>query len=114
MFQVTGLVQAHQDAAADVHVATVGLVPVAEGRAAVPRGAIPGAPTQHAGIATLTTLRICYLPFWIGAIPVLTPFPDVPMHIEQAPGVRGEDAYGCGLLPKHPHLALAVGGGAVV
>src|SRR4030095_7340713 len=54
--------------------------------AAGPRGVVPNPPAQHMIGPSLWALGIDNAPTWQSfRIPVLTPLPDVPMHIKQAP-----------------------------
>src|SRR5262245_18785031 len=81
------LVQAETEAET-VAVATVArLIPATAGRAAVIRIVEPRTATQHTMFARIWTLWIGYFMFRIFAVPILTPFPEVPVHIMQSPCV---------------------------
>ena len=45
---------------------------------------------------------------WVVTIPILAPFPDIPMHIVKAPGVRWVTAYRAGFAQVRAFLGGAV------
>src|SRR5262245_53168338 len=90
-------VPAEADPAAVDEVPAVGHGPDTAGGAAVPRPAEPGTAPQHPGRAALGTLRVYGGLCRVIAVPILAPFPDAAVQVEEPPGVRPD-----------PHAAVRV------
>ena len=74
--------QAETETEIDAAAATVARhIPETAGRAAANRKIVPGTATQHTKLAFFRTLRVTYVFLRVISEPILTPLPDVAMHI---------------------------------
>jgi len=69
-------------------------VPAAARRPTNLGGAVPTAATDHAVRARCWTSRVRYDTTWVISIHILTPLPNIAMHIVQAPSIRFFAAHG--------------------
>ncbi len=74
-------------------VAVARLAAETERRPREPRGVVPATATQHPVVTFLVVARIDLCCCRVVVLPVLAPFPDIAMHVEQPPRVRIERLY---------------------
>ena len=85
-------------------------VPAAKTSPAVPGERGEGTPTQDAeGLPKKSTLGIFILFFMVNPIPILAPFPDIAMHVMQAPGVSWVTPHRAGFFKVRAFFGGAVG-----
>jgi hypothetical protein len=83
-------------------------------RATEPRNMAPRTTTQHTAITFFWPLRINDVFLWVIAIPVLTPLPDIAVHVVQTKRIGWETTYRRGFLSPYAILADAIDGFAIV
>src|SRR5262245_17852081 len=79
-------------------------------RAKVLRKIGKGTATDHTFFTVFWSLRINHVFFWISSEPVLTPLPNIAVHVVKSPGVCWETAYRGGCQGRIAFLEFAKGG----
>ena len=80
--------RAQANTKAEVVVAERRAEPEAVRRPTITGGVVPTAATEHAGRARVSPTRVRHSTTRIIAIPVLTPLPNIAVHVIQAPSIR--------------------------
>jgi hypothetical protein len=74
----------------------------------------PRTAPQHSVLACSWSLRIGNVLLRIRPVPILTPLPDIPVHVVKTPGIGWKTAHRHGLFSIHAFIAIAIGEVAVV